>query len=192
MIKKNIIKANFSIDDSLNNQYNKKLFLKYNKVKKNILKDTNNPKSIYNILDEKYNFNFKLKDLKKFKKFRNIVIIGMGGSILGSEAIYYFLRNRIRKNLFFFDNLNSEEIDEFKRKKLKNTLYIIISKSGNTLETLINLVAFRIIKKNKKNIILISEKKITYCLIYQKNLNYFLSSTKAILVEGTPYYRKLE
>ena len=53
MIKKNIIKANFSIDDSLNNQYNKKLFLKYNKVKKNILKDTNNPKSIYNILNNR-------------------------------------------------------------------------------------------------------------------------------------------
>ena len=83
----------------------------------------------------------------------------MGGSILGSEAIYYFLRNKIQKNLFFFDNLNPEEIAEFKRKKLKNTLYIIISKSGNTLETLTNLVALKIIKKNKKNIIFISEKK---------------------------------
>ena len=179
MIKKNIIKANFSIDDSLNNQYNKKLFLKYNKVKKNILKDTNNPKSIYNILDEKYNFNFKLKDLKKFKKFRNIVIIGMGGSILGSEAIYYFLRNRIRKNLFFFDNLNSEEIDEFKRKKLKNTLYIIISKSGNTLETLINLVALRIIKKNKKNIILISEKKNNVLFNLSKKFKLFFIEHKS-------------
>ena len=179
MIKKNIIKANFSIDDSLNNQYNKKLFLKYNKVKKNILKDTNNPKSIYNILDEKYNFNFKLKDLKKFKKFRNIVIIGMGGSILGSEAIYYFLRNRIRKNLFFFDNLNSEEIDEFKRKKLKNTLYIVISKSGNTLETLINLVALRIIKKNKKNIILISEKKNNVLFNLSKKFKLFFIEHKS-------------
>ena len=37
--------------------------------------------------------------------------------------------------------------------------YIIISKSGNTLETLTNLVALKIIKKNKKNIIFISEKK---------------------------------
>ena len=159
MIKKNIIKVNFSINNFLNNKINKKLFLKYTKVKERILKDINNPKSIYNILNENYNFNFKLKDLKKFNNFRNIVIIGMGGSILGSEAIYYFLRNKIQKNLFFFDNLNPEEIAEFKRKKLKNTLYIIISKSGNTLETLTNLVALKIIKKNKKNIIFISEKK---------------------------------
>ena len=159
MIKKNNIKVNFATYNCLNNQLNKKLFAKYNKVLENILKAINNPKSIYNILNEKYNFNFKLKDLKKFNNFRNIVIIGMGGSILGSEAIYYFLRNKIQKNLFFFDNLNPEEIAEFKRKKLKNTLYIIISKSGNTLETLTNLVALKIIKKNKKNIIFISEKK---------------------------------
>ncbi len=159
MIKKNTIKVNFVTYNCLNNQLNKKLFVKYNKVLENILKAINNPKSIYNILNKKYNFNFKLKDLKKFNNFRNIVIIGMGGSILGSEAIYYFLKKKIQKNLFFFDNLNPEEIAEFKKKKLKNTLYIIISKSGNTLETLTNLVALRIIKKNKRNIILISEKK---------------------------------
>ncbi len=159
MIKKNIIKVNFSINNFLNNKINKKLFLKYTKVKESILKDINNPKSIYNILNENYNFNFKLKDLKKFNNFRNIVIIGMGGSILGSEAIYYFLRHRVQKNLFFFNNLNSEEITKFRRKNLKNILYIVISKSGNTLETLTNLVALRIVKKDKKNIILISEKK---------------------------------
>ena len=159
MIKKNIIKVNFSINNFLNNKINKKLFLKYTKVKERILKDINNPKSIYNILNENYNFNFKLKDLKKFNNFRNIVIIGMGGSILGSEAIYYFLRHRVQKNLFFFNNLNSEEITKFRRKNLKNILYIVISKSGNTLETLTNLVALRIVKKDKKNIILISEKK---------------------------------
>ena len=57
MIKKNIIKANFSIDDSLNNQYNKKLFLKYNKVKKNILKHRNPGKNNQNAakLVDKYN-----------------------------------------------------------------------------------------------------------------------------------------
>ena len=101
MIKKNNIKVNFATYNCLNNQLNKKLFAKYNKVLENILKAINNPKSIYNILNEKYNFNFKLKDLKKFNNFRNIVIIGMGGSILGSEAIYYFLRHRVQKNLFY-------------------------------------------------------------------------------------------
>ena len=42
-------------------------------------------------------FEFKFK---KFKKFKTIVIIGMGGSILGAKAIYYFMKNKTKKNLF--------------------------------------------------------------------------------------------
>ena len=33
---------------------------------------------------------------KKFKKFKNIVLIGMGGSILGTEAIFNFLKQKIK------------------------------------------------------------------------------------------------
>ena len=42
------------------------------------------------------------KDLDKFKKFKTISIIGMGGSILGAESIYQFLKDKIKKkNLLF-------------------------------------------------------------------------------------------
>ena len=34
-------------------------------------------------------------------------MIGMGGSILGSEAIYSFLKDKIKKKFYFINNLQS-------------------------------------------------------------------------------------
>ena len=60
-------------------------------------------------------------------------------------------------------------------KDLNKILFIIISKSGNTIETLTNFLAMNIIKKNSKNIIIITEKKDSalYELSKKKNL-YFI------------------
>ena len=49
----------------------------------------------------------------------------MGGSILGSKAIYQFLSHKIKKNFFFVDNLRTT-LDLHKKKKIVN---LIISKS---------------------------------------------------------------
>ncbi len=70
----------------------------------------------------------------------------MGGSILGSKAIYSFLRNKIKKNFQFIDNLNASEKSKI---NINKNINIIISKSGNTLETISN---FSLIKKKQKNI----------------------------------------
>ena len=59
----------------------------------------------------------------------------MGGSSLGAQAIYDFLKINIKKRFYFFDNLD-EQNQIIKTKK--KTLNIIISKSGNTLETIVN------------------------------------------------------
>ena len=92
----------------------------------------------------------------------------MGGSILGTEAIYNF-REKNKKKIYFFDDLNTKKILDFKNNKyLKKTLIFIISKSGNTIETLSNAFVLNIIKKNSKNLIIISEGKIIFCLKYQK------------------------
>tara|TARA_B100000035_G_scaffold138398_1_gene117968 strand:+ start:238 stop:1392 length:1155 start_codon:yes stop_codon:yes gene_type:complete len=100
----------------------------------------------------KYTFN---KDLiRKYKKYKNINIIGMGGSSLGSKAIYNFLINKIKKKFTFQENLNLRE------KALTRSLNIIISKSGNTLETLVNLNS-KI--KNNKNLF-ITEKTNNYLI----------------------------
>ena len=75
----------------------------------------------------------------------------MGGSSLGSHAIYDFLKDKIKKNFVFIDNLHSDtKID--KKNFFTN---LIISKSGNTVETIVNsniLIKKKVfIKLNQKN-----------------------------------------
>ena len=76
----------------------------------------------------------------------------MGGSILGTKAIFNFLRKKIKKDLIFIDNLNCKQV-----KENKNSLNIIISKSGNTLETISNININ--LKKNKNNIFITENKE---------------------------------
>ena len=83
----------------------------------------------------------------------------MGGSVLGAKAMYSFLNDTIKKKFIFFDNLDQIKIENVKKEvNLKKSLFIIISKSGNTLETLVNSNLFED-KINNKNTIIITEKK---------------------------------
>ena len=77
----------------------------------------------------------------------------MGGSSLGTKAIYNFLIEKIKKKVTFDESLNL-----IKQKKIKS-LNIIISKSGNTLETISNF-NLRYYKNNKN--IFITEKTNNY------------------------------
>ena len=153
----------------------KKTFSKsFDNITKKILKGLNEQNNIFNILSTKYNFNFKLRDLKKFKKFKNIAVIGMGGSILGSEAIQYFLKEKLKKKIFFFDDIDENKIINFKKKKeFKHTLFIVISKSGNTIETVSNFLYLNVLKRKAKNIIIISEKKNNFLYNISKKYNLY-------------------
>ena len=136
-----------------------------NKKKKNIEKNLdkiiNNiktKKNFYHSLSKKFKFNFKKKDLKKYQKYKTIVIIGMGGSVLGAKAIYSFLQHKIKKEFIFFDNLDELKLKDFvDSNKSKKTLFIIISKSGNTIEAITNINYISKIKFNTSNTILITE-----------------------------------
>jgi len=66
----------------------------------------------------------------------NIVIIGIGGSTLGSKAIYSFLKNTKKlKNLVFLDTVDPLEINSVVSSiELKSSHFVVISKSGDTLE----------------------------------------------------------
>tara|TARA_B100001146_G_C16164839_1_gene427360 strand:- start:430 stop:1593 length:1164 start_codon:yes stop_codon:yes gene_type:complete len=109
----------------------------------------------------KYGYSKKLvKNLKKNSVFR---IIGMGGSILGAETIYQFLRNYTNKKFIFINNLKPNLTKYEKNTKAIN---LIISKSGNTLETISNS---RLIFKKNKNIF-ITEKKNSYLFNLANNL----------------------
>tara|TARA_Y100000590_G_scaffold396994_1_gene478198 strand:+ start:578 stop:1717 length:1140 start_codon:yes stop_codon:yes gene_type:complete len=108
--------------------------------------------------DKDYELDFSKTIVKKFSRHTNIFIFGMGGSILGTKAIYSFLRKKIKKNVFFFDNLDLNLFNKFKKiKNLKNSCFIVVSKSGNTIETITNLNNFFSKSLIKNKLVLITE-----------------------------------
>jgi glucose-6-phosphate isomerase len=113
-------------------------------------------------LSKDYKNNFNHKNLRKFKKSLDFRVIGMGGSSLGAQAIYDFLRYKIKKKFFFIDNL---KINNLKKKK-KNHNNLIISKSGNTIETIVNVNL--LIKKKDQNILITENKKNYLYLLAEK------------------------
>ena len=138
--------------------YNKNL-KKVRKIFKTLLNDLKNFEiPLLESYDKDYEFDFSTAMVKKFSKCKNIVVIGMGGSILGTKSIYSFLKKKIKKEVFFFDNLDSNLNINYKRiKNLRNSCFIVTSKSGRTIETIINLGT--IFSKNllKNKLIIIAE-----------------------------------
>jgi len=156
-VSKNIyLKNNIALKFS-NERAEAKNKIKIEKIISNIFNSLDSKRDAFHSLSKKFKFNFKPSQLIKFNKYKSIILIGMGGSSLGAEALYNFFRNKIKKELFFFNNLDQSQIEKTKT-SLKNSLFIIISKSGNTLETLINTNLLKD-KINKKNTIIITEKK---------------------------------
>ena len=152
----------------------KKFSRKFDKIFLEIQKDVKDIKKTLNVLDKRFKFSFKVNDLKKFQNFKKVAIIGMGGSILGAEAIHHCFQSKIKKKFYFFNDLDEEKILNFKKtENLSKVLFLIISKSGNTLETLSNTFALNIFKRNLKNIILISEKKNNSLFLLAKKFNLF-------------------
>ncbi len=135
-------------------------------------------------LGNHYQNNYKKNQLFRYKKkYLNYRLIGMGGSILGAKAIYDFLKHKIKKNFIFIDNLKHQQIN----RKNKNSLNLIISKSGNTIETIIN--SNILIKRKDKNIF-ITENKNSYLLNLAKKLkseiiyhNNFIGGRYSVLSE---------
>ena len=160
MFTQNISFKNFSIK--------KKNFT----VKKNLNLILNEKNQVISSLSKSYKDRFSKKSTKHLNKKFDYRIIGMGGSTLGAQAIYDFLKRKIKKNFVFVDNLNA-----FKKKTKKNFNNLIISKSGNTTETIVN--ANILIKKKDKNLF-ITEKKKSY-------LNLLAQKLKAEVVDHNNY-----
>ncbi len=179
MKNKKIIYKNFIQKKHLNSNLNKNLKIKFKRVFLEISKKQKIEKDVFHSLNEKFMFNFRIQDLKEFKKFNKIVLIGMGGSILGSKAIYSFLKQKIRKDFHFFDNLDENKLNFFKKNfTSKKILFIIISKSGETLETLSNLLALNIIKKNFKNLIIVTERNNKSLHLLSKKMKFYFVEHK--------------
>ena len=145
MLTKNIELINFK---------NNKNISKISHILKNIKKKfLNKSDKLLMSFSDSYQYSFKSNEIKKYKKFSIINVIGMGGSALGAEAIYSFLRFKIKKKFFFFNNLSLK-----KKIGKKKQLNIFVSKSGNTLETISNF--HNSIKTNKS--LFITESKNNY------------------------------
>ena len=126
MLSKNIKFKNFG-----KKKFNKNLKVLFKKLTNKSSFNDNVVKSF----SKSYSYSFTKKQLKKFKKFNFFQIYGMGGSSLGIQAIYDFMKPKIKKKFYFFDNLDPKnKIIKTKSKSLN----LIISKSGNTLETIVN------------------------------------------------------
>ena len=170
-MKNNIIYQNYI----QNKQFNSKAINTLRFYFEKILKSWELKKSEFKtleVLNKNYKFNFSIKRLSKFKKYDTIAIIGMGGSILGTEAIYNFLKKKIKKKVIFLNDLNIEKIANLDKNINKDkTLFLVISKSGNTVETLSNFFSLNLLKKNRKNVILISEKNKGILYFLAKNYN---------------------
>ena len=146
-----------------NNQKIKKLFSEI--LKKKI--------SSYRVIDtfsNNYQYSYNKKNITRFKKYKTISVFGLGGSSLCIKAIYNFLRFKIKKKVYFYDNLN---VSVPKIDKNKN-LDIVISKSGSTLETIINQNIFSkskrlFITENKKSYLNNLAKKLKSEIIEHRN-----------------------
>ena len=131
-------------------------------TKKNLNLILNEKNQLIRSLSKSYKDSFSKKNTKHFNKKFDYRIIGIGGSTLGAQAIYDFLKKKIKKKFTFVDNLNA-----FENKKLKkNFNNLIISKSGNTTETIVN--ANILIKKKDINLFITEKKKSYLSLLAQK------------------------
>ncbi len=129
---------------------------KVNKILRSIIKDKNIVEKypLLKTMDKNYKYTFKKRNFY-FNPFSEFNILGMGGSILGSEAIYNFLKHKINKKFNFYNTLKLQNIPKTHKKNIN----IVISKSGNTLETISNFNLLLKSQKRNKNIILCENNK---------------------------------
>jgi len=114
-------------------------------------------------------YDLPYQDTTKIKAYaasitkKHIVVLGIGGSSLGARAIYEFLlpSNDYKKDLLFLETIDPLKINHcLKKVDLTDAHFVVISKSGNTIET-ISLFKYlsSLVKINASNCTIISEAK---------------------------------
>ena len=132
------------------------------KIKKKLKKLLQENNEVIRSLRKTYKNSYNKKLVSKYNQDLNYRVIGMGGSTLGTQTIYDFLKKKIKKKFSFIDNLQTI-VKKNDDKKITN---LVISKSGNTIETIIN--ANLLLKKNNKNIFITENKKSYLYLLAEK------------------------
>jgi len=140
-------------------QYQKNFYqIKSNETIFGYLQDEIDKVGYYNLV---YQDTTHIKEFAQTVKQKHIVVIGIGGSTLGTYAIYSFLKksNKYPKQLYFFESTDPVDIsDRIDRLDLNDTFFVIISKSGTTIETISLFKYFQtLIAIDKINSVIISE-----------------------------------
>jgi len=90
-------------------------------------------------------YNLPYQDTAEIKEYaesinkKHIIVLGIGGSSLGARAIYDFLlpSNNYDKELIFLETVDPLKINHcLKKLDLGDAQFVVISKSGNTIETI--------------------------------------------------------
>jgi len=112
-------------------------------------------------------YNLPMQDTIAFKEYAqrvtqsNVVVIGIGGSTLGTYAIYKYLKysKELTKKLYFLETTDPIDIEsKLESVNLEDTLFIVISKSGTTVETVsIFKYIHKLVKIDKTNTVVITE-----------------------------------
>lgn len=102
-----------------------------------------------------------IKDYAKTIDKKHIIVLGIGGSSLGARAIYEFLlpSNNYAKDLLFIETIDPLKINHcLKKVDLNDAQFVVISKSGNTIET-ISIFKYlnSLVEINNSNCTIISE-----------------------------------
>jgi len=112
----------------------------------------------YNLVNQDVS---EIKEFAKDVKQSNVVVIGIGGSTLGTYAIYKFLKHskELSKKLYFLETTDPIDIQsKLDGVDLNDTLFIVISKSGTTVETIsIFKYIHSLVSIDKDNTIVVTE-----------------------------------
>ncbi|NLK66618.1 MAG: glucose-6-phosphate isomerase [Campylobacteraceae bacterium] len=124
---KNSLKFNF-VDSSLIDEYAKRINDEFREGKVGYFHLPNSDSSVFEEADE----------FIKGKEFKSLVVVGMGGSSLGTKAVCKLLGSEKAKyKINFLDNLDVFSIKAVLSKiEFEKTLFFIVSKSGTTIETI--------------------------------------------------------
>ena len=149
---------------NLDKASNQKSKAKYDKVKHHIL-DCIKKKS-FGFIEDVYskNYNEIFSTVNKLKKFDNVLFLGTGGSSLGGKTLVSLVKNYFLDNtkpkIYFIENVDSSSIlGLLGNINLDKTACVVISKSGETIETISQF--FLILNQFEKKKISI-KKKIFY------------------------------
>ncbi len=92
------------------------------KILKEVLKENN---QTVKSLSNNYQNNYNKKQLKRYQQSSNYRVIGMGGSTLGTQSIYDFLKHKIKKKFIFVNNLQNKKNKEKKKRFYKFSCFKI-------------------------------------------------------------------